>query len=295
MAAREALHVEAERAPKARAAEVAEACAVAQQRLVLLQRQSQQGLVLADGQQQRMKRAGALQRIERAREAGPGVGHGVDAGAQEQVAAIEQQPRVDVPGQADERAVDFVGAPDALEVVRRSMLRSASSHGRSGKSALSAANSAIQVLPSCATSGVASPANAVSSFSWAALHGSCSTRTVNPGRSRCEIGEQFAHHLAFASHGPEAQRAFVAAAATSQRQRARAGDASQQPAARPVADRHGRDGAAARHQSSSSQPPVKPARCSPRRNCTHLVIACHTEPLVKLAIIARIGPWSMPR
>ena len=45
---------------------------------------------------------------------------------------------------------------------------------------------------------------------------------------------------------------------------------AQQAAARPVADRHGRDGAAARHQSSSSQPPVKPARCSPRRRCTQL-------------------------
>ena len=43
----------------------------------------------------------------------------------------------------------------------------------SGASALSATNSGTQVLPSWQRSGVESPANAVSSFSCAALHGSC--------------------------------------------------------------------------------------------------------------------------
>ena len=43
------------------------------------------------------------------------------------------------------------------------------------------ANSAIQVLPSCATSGVLPPTKAVSSFSCAPLHGNVWTSTRTPG------------------------------------------------------------------------------------------------------------------
>ena len=60
----------------------------------------------------------------------------------------------------------------------------AATQASSGASAPSAANSGIQLLPSCARSGVASPAKAVSSFSCAALHGSASTRTVMAGCRR---------------------------------------------------------------------------------------------------------------
>src|SRR5262249_9640165 len=57
-----------------------------------------------------------------------------------------------------------------------------SAAGRSsGTSAFSATSSGIHVFPSWHRSGVTSPANAVSSFSWAAVHGSCCTLTRMPG------------------------------------------------------------------------------------------------------------------
>src|SRR2546428_6531771 len=51
----------------------------------------------------------------------------------------------------------------------------------SGSRACSATNSGIQVLPNWQTSGVASPAKAVRSFSCAALQGSCWTSIRMPG------------------------------------------------------------------------------------------------------------------
>ncbi len=62
------------------------------------------------------------------------------------------------------------------------------SHGSSGSSAPSSANSGIHVLPSWITSGSAPPTNAVSSFSCAALHGICCTRTVTPGLRASKSG-----------------------------------------------------------------------------------------------------------
>jgi hypothetical protein len=46
---------------------------------------------------------------------------------------------------------------------------------------------------------------------------------------------------------------------------------------------------------ASSQPPVKPARCSPWRMYGLRRITFHTKSLRQFAIISTIGPWSMPR
>src|SRR5262249_6403255 len=54
----------------------------------------------------------------------------------------------------------------------------------SGSSAFSATSSGIQVFPSWHRSGVESPANAVSNFSWAAVQGSCCSFTRMVGWSR---------------------------------------------------------------------------------------------------------------
>src|SRR5689334_17307676 len=61
------------------------------------------------------------------------------------------------------------------------MVAEAATLASSGCSASSATNSGIQVLPSWQMSGVESPANAVRSFSCAALHGNCWTSTLMPG------------------------------------------------------------------------------------------------------------------
>ena len=58
--------------------------------------------------------------------------------------------------------------------------------------ALIATNSGIQVFPNWQTSGVESPANAVRSFSWAAVHGNCWTSTRTPGCARSNSGSNCA-------------------------------------------------------------------------------------------------------
>jgi hypothetical protein len=45
----------------------------------------------------------------------------------------------------------------------------------------------------------------------------------------------------------------------------------------------------------SNQPPVNPALSSPRRRSGSSRITRHTSPERWFSIIARIGPWSMPR
>ena len=67
----------------------------------------------------------------------------------------------------------------------------------------SAANSGIHVLPNWHTSGVASPANAVSSFSWAAFQGICCTRTRCPGSARSNSRTNVLDLLAFRADRPE--------------------------------------------------------------------------------------------
>ena len=94
-----------------------------------------------------------------------------------------------------------------------------------------------------------------------------------------EVGQQLADDLALAAHGPEAQRPVAARRAAAERQRRAA---AQQRTARAQRRRlvHGRALAGRRAHSSSSQPPVKPARSRPRRICGLRVIVCHTEPSV---------------
>ena len=60
-----------------------------------------------------------LDLLERPAPAAPGVRRRGEAGGGEQVGAVEEQARVDVPGDAPERAGDDVGVPDAGEVIGR--------------------------------------------------------------------------------------------------------------------------------------------------------------------------------
>ena len=95
------------------------------------------------------------------------------------------------------------------EVGARRAPASSRATASSGSSAPSAASSGIQVLPSWTTSGSASPTNAVRSFSCAALHGICCTRTRTPGWRASKAGHQRAHALALAPERPELDRAGV--------------------------------------------------------------------------------------
>ena len=72
------------------------------------------------------------------------------------------------------------------------------------RSALSAENSGNPCVAELAEIGQRSPANAVSSFSCAAVHGICCTRRGRRDGS-VEFGEQLRDDFALAPHGPEPQ------------------------------------------------------------------------------------------
>ena len=94
--------VERERAPEAGAAEIAVAAAVAQQRIGLLDGEVQQRLEFVERQQDRvaLRPDLALDRRHRRAPFVPVARRLGDAGLAQQVDAVEQQPRVDVPRHA---------------------------------------------------------------------------------------------------------------------------------------------------------------------------------------------------
>ena len=112
--------VEAQRPREAAAAEVAETPAITQQRIVLLQRECDERLELVDGQDDPVA-AGQplLDGVQHRGPFRPRSRWGRVTGFGKQVAAVEQQARIDVPRHAEQRAVDAVGLPDAAEVIGR--------------------------------------------------------------------------------------------------------------------------------------------------------------------------------
>ena len=118
--------------------------------------------------------------------------HGIAGGAQ-QVAAIEEQSRVDVPGNRPRSSRRrHWGRATPGKKSARSIARDVASRASSGSSAPSTTSSGIQVLPTCTTSGIAPPTYAVSSFSCAALHGICWTRDAPAGMPPLELRHELA-------------------------------------------------------------------------------------------------------
>src|SRR5205823_12594097 len=117
----EDLAVEAQGAMKAGAAEVAVATVRAQQRLRLLYREHQYRIEFIQGQQHAVTLGPdeGLDAREHARPFRPGPGRLGKARLREQVASIEQQPRVDIPRHSVEGAANDVGVPDPGEIVAR--------------------------------------------------------------------------------------------------------------------------------------------------------------------------------
>ena len=164
----------------------------------------------------------------------------------------------------------------AKVVVERDLARGAAPARRAASSAFSAVNSGIQVLPSEHRSGSVSPAYAVSSFSCAAVHGSFCTSTSMSGRSRRKSCEQLDGDLAFAPDGPETHDIGCRASGACNRAEplrarpARASSADDSPSDHELGCGGG---------GCASQPPVKPARSSPRRMCGLRCISFQMSPL----------------
>ena len=157
----------------------------------------------------------ALHVLHRASPIGPRRRHLAPPRAREQILSIEEDARVHVPGNAVDGVVDDVGCPDPG---KESLAADDAATARPAPPAPSApsapANSGIHVLPNCATSGVDLPTCAVSSFSCAALHGICWTRTRMPGCSRSNCGTSFA---TCSPSAPIAQNRIVTSRAPSAR------------------------------------------------------------------------------
>ena len=206
-------------------------------------------------------------------------------GGAQQVAAIEEQARVDVPRQAEQAAgaIDRrhdIGVEDAGEVV---VARDAGA-GHPLVERLQRAEGAELGQPGVAElaevgQGVAGEGGQkllVRRRPGQLLHPNLHARVaLAKGR------EQLDDHFGFAPHGPEIERALgvgPAAAAAGERagdQRHRApADLSDRPAA-PVAA--GRRAGPGHHASWSSQPPVNPARARPRRSGAQLRMSSQTS------------------
>ena len=121
--------------------------------------------------------------------------------------------------------------------------------------------------PAAQTSGNASPANAVSSFSCAAVHGSCCSSTWMPGLRAFEFRQQLGDDFAFAAHRPEAHdfAAVIAFASAASATTASAAACPRQQRAHEAQPGFVRSSVwRVARRLLSSHPPVKPARSSPR-------------------------------
>src|SRR5690606_20402795 len=135
----------------------------------------------------------------------PGFGRRCKPGLAQQVAAIEQQPCIDVPGHAVQDAGNAIRLDETLEVIiqrrdARCLRCVVQRFERS--SAACAVNAAIDVLPGWQRSGSVPPAYAVKSFSCAAVHGSFCTSTRICG---CSASKSRTNSAAISPSRPTAQ------------------------------------------------------------------------------------------
>ena len=227
--------VEGQRAAESRAGEIAAGIVVAQQWIRLLQGQRQLLLELVDRHQHRIA-VGPLHALDRCHlllPLRPRARRVVVAGLGQQVLAVVDQARVDIPRYAHQLAVDHVGVPDALEVVLRV------DHGRVLHERLQRGQ-CIQ-LGELRHPGVAELAHIrqaigrecgqqflVRGRPWDVLH-----IHLDAGVFSLEFVDQLADHLRFATHRPEAYGggARLGTGAADHRQR---GQGRQRPAAQAV-------------------------------------------------------------
>ncbi len=249
--------------------------------------------------------------------AGPGAGELIEPCLPQNIRTVVDDPCIHIPGHTVQRAGDDVGFPDAGEVV-------GGIHGRAG------GHPAVQGRQRAKGGELRHPGVAQLGH---VRHGAAHVRgqqllvSGGPGdllhdhadvRVRgLEVAHQFLDHFAFAAHGPEAQggHAGISGAGISslaaghqqgdgqhdgqrdgQRLHARTQLAQAQPAQDQLAPaqpaylpHHGRS------VTSSSQPPVNPARFSPRVMCGLRRRVFQTSPLRRFSIMITMGPWSIPR
>jgi hypothetical protein len=250
--------VERQRSPKSHTLEIAVLRAVTQQRVRLLQREGHERLDLVQRQQDRIP-AGLrvrLQRSKRAYPVGPRCRHIADTRRFEQVAAIEEQARVDVPRHAIETSRDDVRIPDAAEEIARIDRR-----GRDRRvERLERAERDEFGDPRVAE--LADVGRRIARERGQQLFVRGGPRQLldvdaNAGMRALELGNERGDDLAFASHRPKADDGDIGGVAAASCNERRGHDE------RCGAAQRARD--AGHCAVAVSQPPEKPARARPRR------------------------------
>src|SRR5258706_5087271 len=257
-------HVELERAAIRGLAERAARATVCEERRAGLEPEHHRRHPLVRGQEDREAPAPPMDRAQALVPSLQCRGHGLVSSASEQVAAIEEEPRVHIPRHAVGDAIEHVRVPDAAEDggAREPPAREPRIERRQGPQRAELRDPAVPEL--------AEIGERAADVRGEQLLVRCGPRDllhahVDPGVLALEVTDELAHDLALASHGPHPQldraRPALAAASGTPREQYRDRD----PAERAP---HRLPALAAPRPSGGgepSQPPRKPPAMSPRR------------------------------
>ena len=137
---------------------------------------------------------------------------GCEPGLLEDVGAVDERPHAGVPRHAVELVVVGAGLDEARdEVVAQTRVVDVVGRGRA--SAPASANSAVQVVPISATSGVVPPAIEVTNLSWASAHGTNCDVELGAGLFREGVADLVEERLGVgvgAFHDPDGERLALA-------------------------------------------------------------------------------------
>ena len=218
-----------------------------------------------------MARFGAgLDGGERARPVRPRSGRNGHAGAVEQIAPVEQEPRIDIPRDTVHRARDAIRIPDPAEEIAR-IHRGSCKGGIEGFECAERhefRNPRVAELANVGR-GVAGERRQqlfVGRGPWQLLDGDANARM-----RALELREECSHHFALPSHCPEADDGDVGRALAAADQARAHGEKRREQTATA--------GAAGHCTVAVSQPPVKPARSRPRRTYGFSRITFQMSPL----------------
>ena len=201
------------------------------------------------------------------------------AGVAQQIAAVEEDPRVDVPGHAPGVAVEHVGIPDAGEVVvaddalRRRDPRVERQQGADGMELRDPGVAELRHV------GRGAADERGQQLLVRRRPGNLLHLDAHAGMGALEVRNELAQHLALAAEPPDDEsRAALGARARPEGQEAE----SASPRCRAI-------------QFAASHPPSKPARSSPRRTAGLARISRQSSPLRWFSSMASRMPWSIPR
>ena len=247
--------VEGQGRDEAGVGEVSARIPIPQQRLIDLKPEGQKLLELIQRQQDGVVIAArhTLDRMHGPLPFGPVLGRGVEAGPRQQILAIEQQPRVDIPGRGHGAAGDFVGLQHGRKLVGQQVRRLGRGR-RQGADGGQLRHPGIADLADVRQRG---PGIGGQQLLMRGRPRQGLDRDPDARIAALELGHQLADRPAFVAHGPEAQHGLAVTTRGAGRSRP---SRHQGQSATSIKMGPGR-----RQTHPFIQPPVKPAMSSARR------------------------------